>query len=98
MLTDTKLSVSLEASELDLLSAETRASRPALQSLPLEDFVEHESSGRVFDRDAVIASLAEETGNTRHAIHEFQMRHLQDDVALVTYRIESFNESEKLVR
>jgi len=86
---DDQLSAHLEALENDLLAEPTRTSRAALEGLLAKDFVEFGCSGRVFDRERVIAALLEGGDDAVHSTSEFKLTRLADDAALVTYRIKS---------
>ena len=70
-----------------LLLPEVRASTAKLTELLAEDFVEFGSSGRIFDKGSIIASLTNATQSLRCSVEDFSIRRLCDDTALVTYRI-----------
>ena len=72
--------------ELRLLDPEVRASPGELSRLIADDFVEFGSSGRVYDKQGVIASLQGEMG-VSFSVRDFQARILASDVVLATYRI-----------
>lgn len=74
--------------EKRLLDPEIRRSADQLALLLADDFGEIGSSGRIFDRAAIIADLKKEPGfdNTR-TITDFDVRLLSSSIALVTYRI-----------
>lgn len=84
---DPALVAELRALEERLLRLETRTSAADLAALLTDDFVEFGSSGRVFDKAAIIASLASETDALVHRIEDFRAVALAADVALVTYRL-----------
>ena len=79
----------LQALEGDLLKNPTRTSREELERLLSADFVEFGSSGRIFDRSTVIASLVQWDGSSIHNMFDFTLLRLAEDAALVTYRLES---------
>jgi hypothetical protein len=69
-----------------LLDPRVRASRDELARLLAPEFVEFGSSGRVFDRDAVIAALAGEP-DVAFALSDLHVRELAAGVVLATYRV-----------
>jgi hypothetical protein len=68
-----------------------------MRALLAEEFVEIGSSGRVFDREEVIASA---TGARafQSRLDEFGVRSLAPGVALTTYRLSAWPESESHAR
>ena len=70
--------------ESRLLEPATRKDAAAVASLLSDDFVEFGSSGRIFDKDSVIAALGDEVPSAR-SISDFKLYPLADGVALVTY-------------
>ena len=78
--------------EESLLDAAIRRDGNRLRDLLAEDFVEFGSSGRVWSRKTIIDFLAAETGFKAPAIHDFDFRPLDRDVALVTYRTERIDD------
>jgi hypothetical protein len=75
----------LEALEQRLFQPEVRHSAAELEALLDEAFVEIGASGAIWDRAAIIASLAEEPP-VRISLVDFQAFALDDNVVLVTYR------------
>jgi hypothetical protein len=71
--------------EEHLLDPRVRASRGEIEALLGEEFVEIGSSGRVFDRDAVIAALVDESG-VAFALSDFRATRVAADVVFATYR------------
>ena len=71
--------------ELRLLDPRTRRSRADLEALLADDFVEFGSSGRVFDRESIIAAFASET-SIAFEVADFRAVALAPDVVLATYR------------
>jgi len=69
-----------------LLDPRIRRSRSEIEALLADDFVEFGGSGRVFDRDAVIAALAEESG-IEFTVHDFRTTRVAVDASLATYRV-----------
>jgi hypothetical protein len=72
--------------EEDLLQPVTRKDAGKLASLLSEDFVEFGSSGRVFDKSSVIATLGDEVP-VHSTISQFKASPLGQDTVLVTYRV-----------
>ena len=56
-----------------------------MEKLLDDEFVEIGTSGRAYDRNRIIASLANERA-AHHEAREFQFRWLSDDIVLVMYR------------
>ena len=82
---DYSLSDLLYQLEKRLFQPEVRHSRTDLTELLSDEFVEFGSSRRVYDREQIIAHLAEES-SIRISISDFKCVQLASDVALVTYR------------
>ncbi len=80
------MSAALAALELELLEAAVRAKPARVAALLDEEFVEFGSSGRVWDRVAIVAGLAAERGDARRRAEDMRVRMLAPDVGLVTYR------------
>lgn len=68
------------------LRSDVRSSPESLQALLADDFVELGSSGRVFDRAAVIATLPGQPA-FESRIDDFVVRSLSPEIALTTYRL-----------
>lgn len=79
------LQETLFALETHLLKPEVRSSVDELKALLCEEFVEITGSGRMLDREAIIAALASE-GEFDAVISDFTVRRLAPDLALATYR------------
>ncbi|MFZ5979041.1 MAG: DUF4440 domain-containing protein [Candidatus Zixiibacteriota bacterium] len=71
--------------ELRLQRLEVRSSPEQLRGLLADEFVEIGGSGRVYDRDAIIAALFEETC-IRITMTDFNAVVITADTVLVTYR------------
>jgi hypothetical protein len=90
---DAQLEARLRTLEESHLRPEVRSSPESLRALLAEEFVEFGSSGRVLDRDAVIASAS--TQSAFHSrIDDFSARALAPGVALTTYRLSARSASE----
>ena len=74
------------ACEQALLDQSVRSSADRLRQLIHPDFVEYGASGRVWDRDAMIAALLA-TPAVSGPASDFHPVALADDVVLLTYRI-----------
>lgn len=84
---DAGLTGHLRSLEEELLRPEVRASRAALEALLAADFVEIGRSGRLYDREAIVAALAAEGGARRDVrVEAFSVRVLAPGIALATYR------------
>ncbi len=75
----------LQALEQALLDPKVRQDREAVSNLLTKNFTEFGSSGRVFDKQAILTQLAEEVPSSI-ALTEFSCDLLASNVALVTYR------------
>ena len=75
----------LQALEQALLDPKVRQDREAVSNLLTEDFMEFGSSGRMFDKQATLAQLAEEVPFWL-SLTEFSCDLLASNIALVTYR------------
>jgi hypothetical protein len=72
--------------ETRLLRPETRSSRQALDRLLADDFTEIGKSGRVYDKQTVIAGLVSESGDLKFIADNFETRVLARDLVLLTYQ------------
>jgi len=84
-MTDDALSAHLQQLEEELLRPAVRRDSRRIAELLAEEFREFGSSGRVFDRTAMLAELAAEPP-ADITLTDFACRLLSRDVALVTYR------------
>jgi hypothetical protein len=64
---------------------EVRAPESALGELLADDFVEHGTSGNIFDRTEVMGRLPSKHGPV-YTVSAFKLRKLGPDVVLATYR------------
>ena len=69
-----------------MLTPQARASPEELARLLADDFLEFGSSGRVFDRQQVIATLPLQP-KEQFALTEFQVRLLAPTITLAMYRV-----------
>ena len=83
----------LRALEEQLLQPEVRKNPGLLASLIADDFLEFGSSGRTFDKAAIIEALKNEQPSPPAILSDFSARPLAKDVVLVTYRTTRHNPS-----
>lgn len=84
MTSNSDLTHTLLALEQRLFQPEVRHSRQELERLLAEDFVEIGSSGKIYDRAAIIVEVGSEQG-IEITLSDFRVRSLSPEVALVTY-------------
>lgn len=72
--------------ERALLDPQVRADSALVAELLTADFVEFGSSGRIWDRDAIISAMARDPGTPRQVADAHVVR-LGPDAALLTYRL-----------
>jgi hypothetical protein len=94
---DTDLERELRALEESHLRHEVRSSPESMRALLGEEFVEFGSSGRVFDRAAAIALVSGQAA-FHSRLDKFSVRALAPEVALTTYRLSAWSESEDQAR
>jgi hypothetical protein len=94
---DTSLESQVRKLEESHLRSDVRSSPESMLALLADDFIEFGSSGRIFDRAAVIASLSGQPG-FESRIDDFVVRALSPDVALTTYRLSVWSTSEGKAR
>ena len=71
--------------ETSLHKKEIRNSPAAVAALLADDFIEFGSSGRVYDKPAIIELLRNEPVDQKVTVENFVVRDLSPTVALVTY-------------
>jgi hypothetical protein len=74
------------AAEMRLLDPAVRGSRAELQTLLREDFREFASSGREWQREAIIDALVSEPPAPPPTVDQVRLEALASDVVLLTYR------------
>lgn len=74
--------------EEELFKQSVRTSRSAVGALLADDFVEFGRSGRVYDKQEIVLSLAAEANDAAPELTAsgFELKSLADDVVLLTYR------------
>ena len=78
----------VEALERHLLQADVRASESELNKYLADDFVEFGASGRVWNKEGIIASLMDENAQSAYILEadSFSPKQLADDIVLLTYK------------
>lgn len=71
--------------ETGLHKREVRSSSRALSELLADEFMEFGSSGRIFNKRAIMDALASETDDLQVCVEDFAARELAPNVALITY-------------
>ena len=89
MSADVSIEAHLRTLEEELLQPDVRKSATRLDALLAEGFIEFGSSGRVFDKQAIIDSLRSESP-ARRSLTDFKALPLGPDVVLTTYRAVSY--------
>ena len=88
----------LLALERELLSSAARRSRDRLKALLADDFVEFGSSGRVYDRNAVIEVLGQSDESETFEIEDFRLVTSDEVTAFVSYRCVARSEAGQVLR
>ena len=83
----------LKALEEQLLDPAVRCNTEFVSSLLADDFLEFGSSGRIFDKAAILEELRNEPSRTTPRLSDFAVRPLAADTMLVTYRTTRLNSS-----
>ena len=76
----------LKALEESLLDPTNRRNPELISNLLTEDFLEFGSSGRTFDKSAILEELRNEPQHQTARLTDFAIRPLAPEVMLVTYR------------
>jgi hypothetical protein len=92
MSADVSIEAHLRALEEELLQPAVRKTASRLDALLSDDFMEFGSSGRVFDKQAIIDILKSESP-TRRSLTGFRTLSLGPGVVLTTYRATSYDAS-----
>ena len=79
------LSEQLRRLELRLLEPEVRRDGRAIEEMLTEDFCEIGSSGRLFDRDAIVRELAKEPITIEFEASDFSVHEISSEVMQVLY-------------
>lgn len=83
----------LESQERELASPDTRKDRSRVSELLADDFEEYGSSGRVFQKSDVLASL---DSTVNYSLTDFSFRDIAKGITLVKYK--SSTESQAALR
>ena len=81
------LTAELRSYEERILDPAVRADPAQVRALLAPEFIEFGASGRVFDRDAILAALAAEGPREARQAHGFKVRLLAPGAALTTWRV-----------
>lgn len=73
--------------EKKLLKPEIRKSSEELEKLLANDFIEFGSSGKTYNKEEVIESLANEDDSFTFEIDDFKTYQLSENIILATYRL-----------
>jgi hypothetical protein len=84
----TSLTATLRALEDSILDPAVRADPARIRALLTPDFTEFGASGRVFDRDGIVAVLAAEPARTARQARGFKVRLVAPGAALTTWRVQ----------
>jgi hypothetical protein len=94
---DTNLEQELRDLEESHLRFDVRSSTESMGALLADEFIEFGSSGRILDRTAVIASISGDV-DFQFRIDSFAVRALAPGIALTTYRLSAWTDSESQAR
>ncbi len=84
----TALTATLRQLEESILDPAVRADPARLRALLTPEFMEFGASGRVFDRDGIIAVLAAEPARVARQARGFKVRLIAPGAALTTWRVQ----------
>ena len=87
---DINIEAQLRELEESHLRSDVRSSPESLRALLADEFIEFGSSGRIFDRAAVIAALPSQP-SFKSRIDDFVVRSLSTEVALTTYKLSAWS-------
>ena len=87
------LSEQLRQLELRLLEPEVRHDARQLEELLMEDFCEIGGSGRLFDRDAIVRELENDSITIEFEVSDFSVREISSEVMQVLYMTTRRDES-----
>jgi len=92
------LQETLLALELELLAPAVRASGARSGALLADEFVEFGSSGRIYDKPAIIASLAQSDTTEEFQVRDFRLVAADEHQALAAYTCEARANTGELLR
>ncbi len=84
----TALTAELRALEDSILDPAVRADPARMRALLVPEFTEFGASGRVFDRDGIVAVLAAERATQARQARGFKVRLIAPGAALTTWRVQ----------
>ncbi|MES2718183.1 MAG: nuclear transport factor 2 family protein [Pseudomonadota bacterium] len=90
------LTTELRAMEESILDPAVRADPARMRALLTPEFTEFGASGRVFDRDGIIAVLAAEPATQARQARGFKVRLVAPGAALTTWRVQRDDGTETL--
>jgi hypothetical protein len=87
----------LKSLEETLLDPAFRKNSEQVSALLTDDFLEFGSSGRTFDKAAILEDLSNEPPHQTALLSDFAIRHLAPEVILVTYRTTRHDSSAQII-
>ncbi len=87
----------LKSLEESLLDPTNRRNSERVSSLLTDDFLEFGSSGRIFDKSAILEELRNEPQHHTARLSDFAIRPLAPEVILVTYRTTRLDTSDQII-
>lgn len=97
-LSESALTQHLRDLEEALLSSKVRSSPEILNEILADDFVEFGASGRVYDKQTMIATLIESSRRENFLLLDFRMIACTDEMTTVSYDCECRDQENRLVR
>jgi len=88
----------IKALEESLLDPTNRRNPELISNLLADDFLEFGSSGRIFDKAAILEDLRTEPPHPAAILSDFAIRPLAPEVMLVTYRTTRRDSSGQIIR
>ena len=88
----------LKSLEETLLDPAVRKNSEQVSALLTDDFLEFGSSGRTFDKSAILEDLRNEPPSQTARLSDFAIRPLAPEVILVTYRTIRHDSSDQIIR
>ena len=97
-ISDSMLAQQLRKMEEELLSRQVRTSSDRLDVLLAEDFIEFGSSGEIYDKQAIIAALADTVKDEILSLRDHNLIARSDALAVTTCICECHDSDNRLVR
>ena len=95
---DDNLGKTMLALELELLSPPVRTSGERLDQLLADEFVEFGASGRIFDKNAMIAMLRQSTSSVIFQVNNFRLVTSGEHEVLAAYTLEVRSDAGDVLR